>query len=138
MSARWFVLVALAGAVGCGNVGRRASMTPADEWGIVPVALRPTFGGNLLDFRFKVVDAKKARPLFDRRIKPYLVDRASHEALGMPEDSKLGALRAGLRNPPIAGKLYFVLFANARGTVHRGSRVDVVLGDCKLENVRVE
>jgi hypothetical protein len=135
-------LVALACAVGCGKSRNRprlslptASCTAA---GVQPIVLRPTFGGAMLDFRLKVLDADKARPLFERRVKPYLVDRKSGEALGMPEDTKLGALRAGLRNPPIAGKLYFILFANGQGTVRRGSRVDVVLGDCSLRDLRVE
>lgn len=109
----------------------------AARWGIEAVSLRPTFGGSMLDFRFKVVDAKKARPLFDRKHKPYLVDRANGVALGVP-DNKLGALRASVRNPPVAGKQYYVMFANALGSVARGHDVTVVIGDCKLEHVVVE
>jgi hypothetical protein len=116
-----------------------AKATAAEQtWGIRPVSLRPTLGGSMLDFRFKVVDAEKARPLFDRKLKPYLYDPSSGVALGMPEDGKLGALRASLRNPPVAGKLYYVVFANGYGTVKQGREVTVVMGDCKLENVVVQ
>jgi len=141
---RRIALLAIVCASACG--GQRSQSAPAlpahastpEAWGIAPVSLRPTFGGTMLDFRFKVVDAEKARPLFDRKVKPYLFDPKSGVALGMPDDTKLGALRAGLRNPPIVGKLYYVLFSNGYETVKRGSKVHVVIGDCKLENVRVD
>ncbi|MCU1276996.1 MAG: hypothetical protein JWM53_542 [bacterium] len=125
-------LVAMA--LACGRVPAPSLTT----WGIEPVSLRATLGGTMLDFRFKVVDAGKARRLFDRKLKPYLFDPSSGVALGMPEDGKLGALRASLRNPPLAGKQYYVLFANGYGTVKRGRAVTVVIGDCKLEHVRVD
>lgn len=114
------------------------SRPPEETWGIKAMSLRPTFGGTMLDFRYKVVDADKARPLFDRKIKPYLFDPSSGAALGTVEDTKLGALRASARNPPVAGKKYYALFSNGHGTVKRGSKVTVVLGDCKLENVVVD
>jgi hypothetical protein len=85
-----------------------------------------------------VLDPEKARPLFDRKIKSYLFDPSSGVALGTPEDTTLGALRTSLRNPPVAGKQYFILFSDAYGTVKRGSRVTVVIGDCMLEDVVVE
>jgi hypothetical protein len=115
-----------------------ASLPPEEGWGIVPVSLRPSFGGTMLDFRYRVVDAEKARPLFDRKIKPYLFDPASGEALGMSEDDKLGALRASPRNPPVNGKQYYVLFVNGFGTVKRGNRVTIVIGDCRIDDVLVE
>jgi hypothetical protein len=105
-----------------------------EKWGIVPLSLRPTMGGALLDFRYQVVDAKKAAPLFDRKLKPYLVVDGTR--LSMPEDSQLGALRASLRNPPVAGKSYYVLFGS--GNVKRGSRVTVMFGPCQLDGVKVD
>jgi hypothetical protein len=116
---------------------QRSAPSAEQTWGIRAVSLRPTFGGTMLDFRFKVVDAEKAKPIFDRKMKPYLYDPASRVALGISEDTKLGALRASMRNPPVAGKLYYVLFANGQGTVKRGSSVDIVLGSCRLNHVLV-
>ena len=145
----WVAACALLGAAGCdkdratgpqGPVGGESSqeVTQAEAWGIRVISLRPTLGGTLVDLRFKVIDPEKAKPLFDRSVKPTLFDPATNTALGMPDDTKLGALRAGLRNPPMAGKLYFVLFANGYGTVKRGSRVNVSLGDFKLDNIVVD
>jgi hypothetical protein len=145
------LFAALLGVTGCGH--RRSDpqesavpgdagvaavkVSPEEGWGIKAVSLRPSFGGTMLDFRYKVVDAEKARPLFDRQIKPYLFDPASGATLGMPEDTKLGALRASPRNPPVLGKQYYVLFSNGAGTVKKGSKVTVVIGDCVLENIVV-
>ena len=127
-------LVLLLGAAACA----KKPASPEETWGVKAVSLRPTFGGAMLDFRYQIVDAAKARRLWDRKLKPYLFDPSSGVALGMTEDTKVGSLRASLRNPPVTGKRYYVLFSNGYGTVKSGSRVTVVLGDCKLENVVVD
>jgi hypothetical protein len=112
--------------------------SPEATWGVRAVALRPTFGGRMLDFRYQVLDPAKAKPLFDWKIKPYLFDLKRGVALGLPGDTSIGALRASVKNPPVAGKQYFVLFSNAYGSVKKGDRVTVVLGDCKFSDVVVE
>jgi hypothetical protein len=92
----------------------------------------------MVDFRYRVVDAQKALSLFDKKLKPYLVEPRTQVTLESPEASKLGPLRSSVRNPPVVGKQYFILFANGVGTVKRGSKVTLVLGDLKLENVVVD
>jgi hypothetical protein len=114
------------------------SVSPEEKWGVRPVSLRPTLGGKMLDFRYKVVDADKARPLFDRKMKPYLYDPMTGIAEGMPDDSQVGSLRASLRNPPIQGRLYYVLFSNGDGAVRRGKRVSVVMGSCIFDDLLVQ
>jgi hypothetical protein len=76
--------------------------------------------------------------MFDRKIQPYLLDQATGVALGMPGETSIGSLRSSVRNPPVAGKQYFVLFSNAYGTLKQGSKVTAVMGDCKFPNVAVE
>jgi hypothetical protein len=136
-----FALVCATAACGRAHAPSRSAAASAAaaaaRWGIEPVSLRPTLAGTMLDFRFKVVDAAKAKPLFDRHLKPYLWDAKSHVALG-PGDSKLGALRASVRNPPVKGKSYYVMFTNGFGSVARGHEVTIAIGDCKLEHVVVE
>lgn len=112
--------------------------SPAERFGVEPVSLRPAAGGRLLYFRYRITDAKLATPLFAKSTKPHLVDRATGASVDMPEDSKLGALRASARTELVAGKIYYVLFGNGSGAVKKGSRVDVVIGECKLENIVVE
>jgi hypothetical protein len=127
-------LCVLVGAAACSRPPARAQ----ERWGLQAVSLRSSFGGAMLDFRYRVTDADKARSLWDRKLKPFLYDPASGVALGMTEDEKLGSLRASLRNPPVKGKQYYVLFSNGFGTVKHGSRVTVVLGDCRFEDVVVD
>jgi hypothetical protein len=116
----------------------KRAQSAEERWGIQPVSLRLTAGGTMLDFRYQVLDAKKALPLFDRKLKPYLFDASSGQALGVPEEGKLGALRSSARNPPVGGKRYFIFFSNGFGTVKKGARVTVVIGDCRLENLLVD
>jgi hypothetical protein len=106
------------------------------RWGITPVSVRPAAGGNLLYFRYRVVDAKRAKPLFDKSVRPRLVDRQTGAVAKMPEDTRLGALRSSPRTTPVNGKEYYVLFANHTG-VKSGGRVDVSLGDCTLRDLVV-
>jgi hypothetical protein len=115
-----------------------SAASPRERWGVKAVALRPTFGGRMLDFRYKVLDPAKARALFDWKIQPYLYDPARGVALGLPGDTSIGALRASVKNPPVTGKQYFVLFSNAYHTVKKGDKVTVVMGDCKFTDVIVE
>ena len=108
------------------------------DFGVRSVSVRPVAGGTLLYFRYEVVDAAKARPLFSAAVKPRLVDQASGLALSMESDTKLGALRSSPRTDPVNGKQYFVLFSNPQQRVQKGSTVDVALGDCTLKGLVVD
>lgn len=105
-------------------------------WGVKVLAIRLSANGYLLDFRYKVIDAEKAAPLFSREIKPYLLDQASGAVFGVPSSPKVGSLRQ--TRPPVAGKNYFIMFANPANYVKKGSKVSVVIGDLKIENLTVE
>lgn len=105
--------------------------------GVRPVALRTTFGGQLLDFRYRVVDAEKAREIFQRKDVPRLLDLATGAVLEVPTGGKLGALRASLRNPPVEGKQYYMLFRNPGAAVGKGRKVAVVVGDCVFPDLVV-
>jgi hypothetical protein len=89
----------------------------------------------MIDFRYKVVDATRARALFDRKLQPYLIDPRTGIAMESPDATKLGPLRSSARNPPVTGKQYFVLFANGLGVFKKSDRLTVVLGDCRVENL---
>jgi len=117
---------------------RAATLSLEKEWGIRPVSVRPVAAGLMIYFRYQVVDASRAKRLFDRKIKPVLVDHASKEALSMPTDTKIGALRSSPKTEPVNGKQYFVLFSNPSLRVKKGSTVDVVMGDCRISGLTVE
>jgi len=91
----------------------------------------------VVDFRYKVLEPDKAATLSDRESKPYLLDQASGKKLLVPKSPKVGPLRPTATKPE-AGKVYFALFANPGQVVKAGSKVTVVLGDFRAENLTVE
>ena len=118
------LVLAIVGFASFAQVRLAADDSPEASCGIHPLSIRSASQGYLLYFRYRVVEQEKARPLFDKKVKPYLVDQATGGRLQMPEDSKLGALRASPRNPPQNGKEYYVLFSNpARALSNENNKV---------------
>jgi hypothetical protein len=105
-----------------------------DVWGIQIVGIRQTAAGHMLDFRYRVVDAGKAAPLFVRQIQPYLIDESSGKSLTVPNMAKVGPLRSS--NKPLQGRTYWMFFGNP-GLVKAGSKVSVVIGDFRVQNLTV-
>jgi hypothetical protein len=139
-------LAALAVCSGCASVAGDKLAKPASrsdeadgpqKLGIKPVAIRLTAAGQMIDFRYRVVDPPKSLPIFSRQVKTYLVEQASGKTFAVPADSKLGPLRSSSRDPS-AGKEYFIIFVNPGGQLQRGSRVAVAVGDVKIENLTIE
>lgn len=90
----------------------------------------------MLDFRYRVLDPEKAMPLFDRKIKPYLVDEATGAMFVVPEPPKVGALRTTRK--PVPDRNYFIMFANPGKFVKPGNKVTIVIGDFRAENLIVQ
>jgi hypothetical protein len=114
--------------------------SPCDDleatWGIQVVRLFLTSYGHMVDFRYRVVDPVKAKPLFDFRTAAHLVDEASGKALAVPDTPKTGRLRnTGM---PEAGRTYFILFQNQADLLEKGDRVSVVIGDFAARDLTVE
>ena len=107
-----------------------------EKWGIEITSVRMTANDHMVDFRFRVIDSEKAGALFDRQTKPYLVEQESGKVLAVPNTAKVGPLRNS--NTPKEGKIYWMFFGNRSGLVHPGSKVAVVIGDFKAENLVVE
>ena len=133
---RWLMAAFALIISGCATHGMK-SAGMEEQWGVEVQSLRLTAGGYMLDFRYKVTDAEAAKPLFSRKVKPYLIDHASGGKFLVPDSPKVGALRQSTRDP-VAGKQYFVFFANPGKFLKPGSRVTVVVGEFKAENLIVE
>jgi hypothetical protein len=97
------------------------------EWGIEVLDVHQTSAGYMLQFRYRVLDPKAARMLFDRKIKPYLIDATTGAKVIVPSPDKIGQLRNV--NPPEAGRTYWMLFANPAKMIKAGSQVSVHIGD---------
>lgn len=109
----------------------------AEKWGVQVFGPYLSAGGNLVDFRYRVLDPVKAAPLTKRENKPTLLNPANGAKLVVPNTPKLGRLRQTPASPE-KGRIYFMLFANTRHHVKHGDKVTITAGECKLENLSVE
>ena len=107
----------------------------SEKWGIELVAMRSTAAGHMVDFRYKVLDAEKAAPLFKRQTKPYLIHQASGKVLAVPNTAKLGSLRNS--NTPQNGRTYWMFFGNHHRLVKSGDKVTVAIGDFRAADIEV-
>ena len=107
----------------------------SEKWGIELVAMRSTAAGHMVDFRYRVLDAEKAAPLFKRQTKPYLIHQASGKVLAVPNTAKLGSLRNS--NTPQEGRTYWMFFGNHHRLVKSGDKVTVAIGDFRAADIEV-
>lgn len=106
------------------------------QWGIEVLFVRSTSAGYMLEFRYKVLDPEKAKPLFERRTKPALIHAKSGATFVVPTPAKTGALRNS--NPPIKDRTYWMFFANPGQYVKQGDTVRVEIGDFVADGIVVE
>ena len=105
-------------------------------WGVDILGVKPVSSGTLLRFSYRVVDAKKATTLNDKKASPYLYDQATRAKLVVPTMEKIGQLRQS--STPEEGREYWMLFSNKGNLVKPGSRVDVVVGAFRAEGLIVQ
>ena len=119
------------------QIGERQGYAHSDE--VTIESLRLAAAGNMIDFRYRIVDPAKARMLVDRTITPYLIEQSSGKTVEVPKSTKIGPLRQTTKyGDPPADRVFFVLFGNPGGLVQPGSRVTVVVGDFRAEDLIVE
>jgi len=121
------------------TTGKTVKESLEEKWGIRIESLRLSAAGNLLDFRYRIIDPERALPLVDRRNEAYLIDQESGTTLSVPSGAKVGPLRQTVRyGKPKQDRIYFVLFANPGGIVKAGSKVTVVIGEFTAGNLVVQ
>ena len=123
---------------GCSCLKRSdtAGLKPGKENGIEVKSVNISAAGYMLDFRYVVTDAAKAKPFFDRGIKPYVIDQKTNARLTVPSPPKVGPLTQ-TSNPPQKGKTYFIFFANPGKLVKSGDKITVVMDDMELKDIAV-
>ena len=120
------------------NISPEKAKELVDKWGVELLGMRLTTAGYMMDFRFRVLDADKALPLFDHRIKPHVVAERSNIKLPVPMATKVGAFRPTNRGKNIkADKTYYMIFGNPDRHAKAGEKVTVVIGDFKVEHLMV-
>ena len=106
------------------------------QWGIEIVYVRQTSAGYMLEFRYRVLDAEKARALFERQTKPVLIHAETGARFIVPTPAKTGALRNS--NPPKGGHTYWMFCANPGKFVRAGDVVSIEIGDFVINNLEVQ
>ena len=106
------------------------------EWGIEILYVRQTAAGYMLEFRYKVLDAEKAKALFNRKTKPVLIHDRTGAQLIVPTPAKTGALRNS--NTPLDDHIYWMFFANPGRLVQPGERVGIQIGEFLVEKLVVQ
>lgn len=126
---------------GCAATPDRAARTPSpdavENAGIRVESIRLTAADYMLDLRFRVVDAERAAPFFNRKTELQLVDPVSGARLAVPNTPKLGKLRQVARQG-MTERSYFVLFANPGRYLKAGSQVVLLAGDTRIGPFTVE
>jgi len=72
----------------------------------------------------------------DRRAECYVIDQKSGTKMTVPTPPKVGSLRQKTREP-VAGKIYYIIFANPGKRVKIEDRVTVVIDDLEIPNMTV-
>jgi hypothetical protein len=119
-----------------GARSRRGERYYAQRYGVDQLRVRSTSSGESLEFRYRVVDPRKAAVLTDKRSKPVMIDQKTGTHLTVPTMEKIGELRQTAE--PEAGRDYWMIFANPGKLVKPGERVDVVVGALHVSSLTVE
>ena len=118
------------------RIPRRAEAFYESIWGVDLFSVKAVESGELIRFTYYVVDPERTKALNDKRLEPSLVFPEGHVKLVIPSLEKVGQLRQS--STPEAGKSYWMAFSNPGGTVKRGDRVDVIIGQFRAEGLVVE
>lgn len=106
------------------------------RFGVDQLQVQSTASGNLIRFRYRVVDERRAAPLADPKSIAYLYGHRSHALLQVPAMDFIGELRQS--QTPVAGRDYWMAFSNKGNYVKAGDRVDVLIGPVRIEGLVVE
>jgi hypothetical protein len=117
-------------------VSRRAREYYALIWGVDSLSVRSAESGEIIRFSYRVLDAKKAVALNDKKNEPSLIDPQAGVKLVVPSLEKVGKLRQS--STPETGKAYWMAFSNKGRYVKPGHRVSVVIGNFRADGLVVQ
>jgi hypothetical protein len=106
------------------------------NWGVDSFSAKLLESGQLVRFSYRVVDAKKAKVLSDKKANPVLLDQKAHAQLVIPQLEKVGQLRQS--STPEAGRVYWMAFSNRGRVVKPGDRISVVIGRFRVDELAVQ
>lgn len=105
-------------------------------WGVDSLRVKAAESGELVRFTWRVVDPSKAHVLSDKKLTPSLEDPQAGVSLVIPSMENVGMLRQ--TSTPEAGKSYWMAFSNKGRRVKPGDRVNVVIGQFRVDGLMVD
>ena len=107
--------------------------------GIELMSVGLSASGFMVDVRYRVIDAAKAQALAERKVSPTLINDATGDRYYVPNAPKIGPLRqsATAKQPLLAGRVYFMLFANPDRRLRQGEKVSLHVGEAVVEDIVV-
>jgi hypothetical protein len=119
-----------------GNWHAREGMYIQRQWGVDIISVRRVSSGYMLRLSYRVVDPEKARPLFDKKVRPFVIDEVTGARLAVPAMENVGELRQ--TSAPVEDRTYFVIFGNPEKLVKSGAHVSIVIGDMRIDGFTVD
>jgi hypothetical protein len=119
------------------SIKDKAAESIKEKWGVGEFIVRHTSAGYMLDVRYRVFDKEKAKPLFDRKVRPFVIEEASAVKYGVPASPKVGFLRQAPQHIK-ENKQYFLMIANPGKRIKTGDKLTLVIGDFRIEHLTVE
>lgn len=105
----------------------------ASRYGIKLTLVGVTASGGLVDLRFRIIDAAKAKKLFtSASVMPAVIAEPSGTVIEAPHGGHHGRVK------PATGASYFLLMGNPGGAVQRGVPVTVVFNTVRVEHIVAE
>lgn len=108
-----------------------------EQLGVRIRGVRLSAAGFMLELRYRVLDAAKAAPFLNRKLAPYL-QASTGTRLGVATSPKIGPLRSTQRGEIHLDRDYAMLFGNPGHYLRSGSKITLVIGEQKIENLTVE
>ncbi len=118
------------------RIPRREAAYYSLFWGVDSFSVKAVESGELIRFSYRILDKDRAKTLNDKKIDAYLVDPASHVKLMVPSLEKVGLLRQS--STPIEGNSYWMAFSNPGRPVKKGDRVNIEIGQFRVEGLVVQ
>jgi hypothetical protein len=108
-------------------------------YGIKVVSLSLSGNDYVIDLRYKVVDADKARPILDKANKPVLIHTATGDRFYVPTRPVIGSLRQTVPKKTVitADRVYFMLFANPNQKLKIGDVVSLAVGEFSKPDLEI-
>lgn len=109
-----------------------STATLESEFGVHFDLVGVTAAGGLVEIRFTVLDAAKARMLFH--------DPSAQPTLFVADRGAVLRMKKGMSHALdlVGGARYFFLFPNANGVVQSGTPVSIVIDDIRLEPIAAQ